>query len=179
MRDWRLRVAGSAPGVEARRSGRSQEVTAPVGSPLEPGVGDGWTGDITTEALEARPVAGRDADGGVEAHLGVASNRLRVGLAVFAAWGRGFHSIAESAPGLAGIGAGGDARAQRRLGEKRKQGLIAGHGVVVAIGAVRDQAMQSPDRPGEHERNVVGRRWFERGEPGRPAIARLVEVGAV
>jgi len=86
-----------------------------------------------TEPLEPAPIAGGHGDLGVEAHAAVLGNAARgfgIGVGVL-----GLDAIAEAPPPLAGVGTGRDAGAQRCAGQRGEQGLVAGEGVVVAIGA--------------------------------------------
>ena len=93
--------------------------------------------DIAAEPLESATVSRWDGDVGVEAHaiaLRDPGRRFGVGARVL-----GFEAITQASPSLAGVRARRDAGAERCGGERGEEGLVSGEGVVVALGARREQ----------------------------------------
>jgi hypothetical protein len=104
-----------------------------VGPHLKAIVCEGRAGDVAAEPLEPAPVACGDGDVGMEAHPALLRDvwgRLRVGLLAV-----GLDAVAQPLPALARAGAHRDARTQRRSRQRGEQGLVAGEGVVVALGS--------------------------------------------
>jgi len=162
-------VGGSvAPaGLEAERE-------ASVGPLFEAIARERGPRHVVAEPLEAAPIAGGHGDVGVEAHAAMLGNAARgfgIGVGVFR-----LDAIAEAPPALAGVGTGRDAGAQRCGGQRCEQGLVAGEGVVVAIGTRLEQSRDPARRTRQHTGDLLAARRGQGNEARRLPLGPGVDT---
>ncbi len=146
-------------------AGLESQREASIGPHLEAIVREGRAGDVAAKPLEAVPVACGDGDVGMEAHPAVLRDVW--GGLQFGPLAVGLDAVAQPLPSLARAGAHRDARAQRCSRQRGEQGLVAGEGVVVALGSRCDESRNAACRPGQYARQLIRAR---RGR-GRKRVA--------
>jgi hypothetical protein len=120
-------------------------------------VGERWSSHVPNQALQAPAISCGHADSGVEAHASVGGDAGR-GIGVCAQL-VGIDSVPEAPPPLALLTARCDARAQRSRGEVRKEWIVSGERVVVAVCAGFEKPVGSTGGAGEDTRHLVFAGW--------------------
>ncbi len=161
-------------------AGLQAQSEPPVRAFFESFMGERRPGDVAAEPLEASSVSRGDGHVRVEAHPAVPRHarrclRVLVGLPGLP----GLDAIAEPAPWISAVRPGSDAGSQRRGGQHRQYGLVAGKRVLVVSGALSEQPLDSTGGARQHPRHLIGVRWGQGEKTRRSTLANGVGVGAV
>jgi hypothetical protein len=158
-------------------AGLEAECESTIRAFFESIVGERRPSHVPNQALQASAIECGYADSGVEAHASVSGDAGR-GIGVCAQL-IGIDTVPEAPPPLALLRARRDARAQRGRGEVRKEWIVSGERVVVAVCTGFEKPVNSTGGAGEGPRHLVFAGWGQREKARFLCRIRGVGVYAV